>query len=52
MEFVEFELRNYYRSYCQTPIVVIEMFAEIIVKCEVKPDEDVKTFTSIAVFKM
>ena len=40
MEFVESELRNY-RGYCQPPSVVIELFAEIVVKCEVKPDEDV-----------
>ena len=41
MEFVESELRNY-RSYCQPPSVVVEFFAEIVVKCERKPDEDVK----------
>ena len=40
IEFVESELRNY-RSYCQPPSVVIELFAETVVKCEVKPDEDV-----------
>ena len=39
IEFVEFELRNY-RSYCQPPSVVIELFAEIVVKCEVKPDKE------------
>ena len=39
-------------SYCQSPSVVIELFAEIVVKCEVKPDEDVNTFTSIAVLKI
>ena len=39
-------------SYCQSPSVVIELFAEIVVKCEVKPDEDVKASTSIAVVKM
>ena len=44
MEFAEFEWRNY-RSYCQPPSVVIELFAEIVVKCEGKPDEDVKAFT-------
>ena len=39
IEFVEFELRNY-RSYCQPPSVAIELFAEIVVKCEVKPDKE------------
>ena len=51
MEFVEFELRNY-RSYCQPSSVVIELFADIVVKCELKPDEDVKAFTSITITKM
>ena len=51
MEFVEFEFRNY-RSYCQPPSVVIELFAEIVVKCELKPNEDVKVFTSITIVKM
>ena len=46
MEFVEFELRNY-RSYCQSPSVVTELLAEIVVKSEVKTDEDVKVFISI-----
>ena len=31
---------------------MIKLFAERTVKCEVKPDEDVKAFTSIAVVKM
>ena len=48
---VEFELRNY-RSYCQPPNVVIKLFAEIFVECEVKPDEDVKAFKSMANVKM
>ena len=51
MEIVKFELRNYW-SYCQPPSVVIELLAKIVVKCEVKPDEDVKAFTSIAIVKM
>ena len=51
MEFSEFELTNY-GSYCQPPSIVIELFAEIVVKCEVKPDEDVKASTSIAVVKI
>ena len=51
MEFAEFESRNY-RSYCQPPSVVIELFAETVVKCEGKPDEEVKTFTLMAVVKM
>ena len=51
MEFVEFESRNY-RSCCHPPNVLIELFAEIVVKCEGKTDEDVKAFTSIAVVKM
>ena len=51
MEFVEFELRNY-MSYCQPPSVVIELFTEIAVKHELKPDKDVKAFTSIAIVKM
>ena len=46
MEFVEFELRNY-RRHCQPPGVVMELFAKIVVKFELKPDEDVKAFTSI-----
>ena len=46
MEFVEFELRNY-RSYCQSPSVVTELLAEIVVKSEVKTDEDLKVFISI-----
>ena len=32
--------------------VVKELFAEIVVKCEVKPDEDVKVFASIAAVEM
>ena len=51
MEFVEFELRNY-RSYSQPPSVMIELFTEIVKKCGFKPDEDVKAFTSITIFKM
>ena len=51
MEFAEFESTNY-RSYCQPPSVVIELFVEIFAKCEGKPDEDVKAFTLIAVVKM
>ena len=51
MEFVEFEFRNY-KSYCQPPRIVIELFAEIVVKCELKPNEDVKVFTSITIVKM
>ena len=51
MDFVEFELRNY-GSYCHPPSVVIELFAEIVMKSEVKPDKDVKAFTSIAIVKM
>ena len=51
MEFVEFELRNY-RSYSHSPSVMIELFAETVVKCEFKPDEDVKAFTSITIVKM
>ena len=39
MEFVEFELRNYW-NYCQPSSVVIESFAEIVVKYEMKPDQD------------
>ena len=31
---------------------VIEFFAEIVVKCEVKPDERMKAFTLIAILKM
>ena len=41
VEFVEFELKNY-RSYCQPLSVVIKLFAEIFVECEVKSDEDIK----------
>ena len=51
MEFEEFELR-YYRSYYHPPSVVMELFAEIVVKCEGTPDEDVKAFTSIIITKM
>ena len=51
MEFLEFELRNY-RSYCQPPSVLIELFTEIVVKCELKPDEDVKPFTSTIITKI
>ena len=40
-EFVEFELKNY-RSYCQPHSVLIKLFAEVFVECEVKPDEDIK----------
>ena len=47
MEFVESELRNY-RSYCQPPSAVSELFPEIVVKYEGKPDEDVKAFTTIS----
>ena len=31
--------------------VVIELFAEIVAKCELKPDGDVKAFTSITIVK-
>ena len=41
VEFVEFELKNY-RSYCQPHSVLIKLFAEVFVECEVKPDEDIK----------
>ena len=47
MEFVEFQLRNYRMELCQPPSVVIELFAETIARCDVKPDKDVKAFTSI-----
>ena len=29
-----------------------ELFAEVVVKCELKPDEDVKAFTSVTIAKM
>ena len=32
--------------------VAIELFAEIVLKCELKPDEDVKAFKSITIVKM
>ena len=51
MEIVKFELRNCW-SYCQPPSVVIELLAKIVVKCEVKPDEDARACTSIAIVKM
>ena len=31
---------------------MIEFFAEIVVKCEVKPDEEIKAFTLKAFVKM
>ena len=35
-----------------SPSVVIGLFAEIVVKCELKPDEHVKAFISITIVKM
>ena len=31
---------------------MIELFAEVVMKCEGKPDEDVKAFTLKAIVKM
>ena len=53
MELAELELTNFTGTILDNPALA-EFFPEIVVKCEVKPDEDIyiKTFTLQAIVKI
>ena len=46
------QVKELQELFSTTELVVIELFAEIVAKCKVKPDEGIKTFTLKAMVKM